>query len=488
MRSSRAAMMLAFDVMALAVLAPGGMARAANCAGVPITIGTVEPPFIGGPAIAHSQSWEQKTGGRANVVTFPFNELYASYAAAMAPGRHAFDVILYAPAWQADLVPFLSVMPAEIAKGADWDDIAPVYRDRMMVWNGKVIAQTIDGDVHAGTYRQDLLESPKEQAAFKARYGYPLAPPTSWQQYYDIAEFFTRPEDGLWGTAEAFARGGQQFWFFFSHAAAYTNHPDNKGAMFFDPMTMDAQIANPGWLRALEDYIKSAKLAPPGARGWSSFDIRTAFAGGRVAMALDWADTGTIAVDPKQSRVAGKVGFFVLPGSDQIWNHKSRTWDKLPRVLASPFMAFGGWVASVPAASKVQECAWGYIAWYASPQTSLRDVTTGGTGIDPYRLSHFEDLAAWTAGGTFSEREAKSYLNVQRTSIEHPNVALDMRIPGSFQYAEALELELTKALAGEVTPWQALDTAAKERDRLTDKLGRKRQLAAYRASMGLPPT
>jgi len=203
MRPSRAAIMLAFELVVLAVLAPGSMARAADCAGVSMTIGTVEPPFIGGPALAHARTREQKTGGRANVVTFAFNELYASYARA---------------------------------------------------------------------------------------------------------------------------------------------------------------------------------------------------------------------------------------------------------------------------------------------QNSMRDVTMGGSGIDRYRLSHFDNIAAWTAGGTFTGREARNYLDVQGTSIAHPNVALDMRIPGYFQYAEALELELTKALAGEVTPQQALDTAAKEWNRLTDKLGRKRQLAAYRASMGLPAT
>ena len=59
--------------------------------------------------------------------------------------------------------------------------------------------------------------------------------PKTWKQYLDIAEFFQRPDKGLWGTAEAFRRGGQQFWFFFSHAAAYTNHPNYPGAMFFDP-------------------------------------------------------------------------------------------------------------------------------------------------------------------------------------------------------------------------------------------------------------
>jgi ABC-type glycerol-3-phosphate transport system substrate-binding protein len=81
-------------------------------------------------------------------------------------------------------------------------------------------AQTIDGDVHTGTYRKDLFGDPAEKEAFKAKYGYDLAPPETWKQYYDIAEFFTRPDKNLWGTAEAFVRGGQQFWFFFSHAAA----------------------------------------------------------------------------------------------------------------------------------------------------------------------------------------------------------------------------------------------------------------------------
>jgi multiple sugar transport system substrate-binding protein len=355
-----------------------------------------------------------------------------------------------------------------------------------MVWDGKVVAQTIDGDVHTGTYRRDLLEDPKEKEAFKAKHGYDLAPPVTWKQYYDIAEFFTRPQQNLWGTAEAFVRGGQQFWFFFSHAAAYTNHPSNPGSMFFDPDTMDAQVANPGWLKALEDYVRSAKLAPPGALGWNSGDIRTAFAGGQVAMNFDWGDTGTISVDPKQSKVAGKVGFFILPGSDELYNYKTKTWDKMGRVVHSPFMAYGGWVASVPASSRVQACAWDYVAWYASPQNSMKDATTGGTGVNPYRLSHFQNLAAWTAGGTFTEQEARNYLEVQLASIEHPNVALDVRIPGYFQYTEVLEIELSKALAGEVRPQAALDAIAKEWNRLTDEFGRAKQLAAYRASMGLP--
>ena len=47
--------------------------------------------------------------------------------------------------------------------------------------------------------------TPTNKADFEAKYGYPLAPPTTWEQYTDIAEFFTRDTDGdgaidLYGT------------------------------------------------------------------------------------------------------------------------------------------------------------------------------------------------------------------------------------------------------------------------------------------------
>ena len=38
-------------------------------------------------------------------------------------------------------------------------------------------------------------------AAFKAKYGYDLAPPADWKQLRDIAEFFHRPDKGRAGVA-----------------------------------------------------------------------------------------------------------------------------------------------------------------------------------------------------------------------------------------------------------------------------------------------
>jgi multiple sugar transport system substrate-binding protein len=38
-------------------------------------------------------------------------------------------------------------------------------------------------------------------AAFEAEYGYPLDVPETYEQLMDIAKFFTRPDQGLYGLA-----------------------------------------------------------------------------------------------------------------------------------------------------------------------------------------------------------------------------------------------------------------------------------------------
>ena len=50
-------------------------------------------------------------------------------------------------------------------------------------------------------YRKDLAEDPAEREGFKAKFGYDLQPAQNWDQYRDLAEWFTRPEEGLYGTA-----------------------------------------------------------------------------------------------------------------------------------------------------------------------------------------------------------------------------------------------------------------------------------------------
>jgi len=452
--------------------------------GVEITATTQTGPYIASALSMAAEGWTEKTCGTVKVVEFPWSELYPKIVTTLTSGDDAFDVVAFAPAWAPDFTPYLSEMPVKYQEGEDWLDIAPVYREALMVWKGKILSQTMDGDVHTYTYRIDLFEDEANKTAFKGKYGYDLAIPKSWKEYLDIAEFFQNNVDGVWGTAEAFRRGGQQFWFFFSHAAAYTSHPDHPGSMFFDPDTMKAQINNPGWVRGLEEYIRASKLAPPAALNFSFGEVNAAFAGGQVAQSIGWGDTGVIGADPKQSKVAGNVGSAVLPSANEVWNYTTGKWDKFDEILNTPFMAFGGWQAAVPSSSSKQEAAWDFISYLTSPEVSGQAAVTGGTGVNPYRISHTTNLERWAT--IFSDREAAEYLGAQQASVTADNVALDMRLPGYFSYTEILEIELSKALAGDVTPQAALDKVAVEWDNLTETFGQESQLEAYRASMGLP--
>ena len=469
---------------ALGLVAGGAMAQCSpDYTDVTLTVSTQNGPAIASALAAAAQDWEERTCGTVNVVEFPFGELYPKFLTAMSQGTGDFDVIGFVPAWLPDFAPYLSTMPDELREGFAWDDVHPVYRERLMVWQDEVLSATMDGDMHMLNLRADLLEDPDEMAAFEEANGYALAPPETWQQYLDQAEFFNRPDEGMFGTAEAYRRGGQQFWYFFSHAATYTNHPDNPGSMFFDPETMNAQIANPGWLRALEEYKAALDFNPPGALNNGSGDVRPLYAGGTVAMNVDWADSGVLGAT--EGSIAGNVRTAMLPGSTEIWNHVSGEWDQFEEIVHSPFLAFGGWQLAVPADSANPEAAWDFVALVTSPEESGEAIVTANSGVNPYRFTHYENLENWTS--IFTPEEAESYLGAQRASLDAPNVALDLRLPGFFSYTEVLEIELSKALAGEVEPQAALDAIAAEWDRLTDDFGRETQLAAYRASVGLPP-
>ena len=67
--------------------------------------------------------------------------------------------------------------------------------------SGKFWAVPAEGDAVGWSYRKDWFEDPAEMEAFKAKYGYDLAPPETWAQLTDIAEFFHRPDEGRYGVA-----------------------------------------------------------------------------------------------------------------------------------------------------------------------------------------------------------------------------------------------------------------------------------------------
>ena len=105
------------------------------------------------------------------------------------------------------------------------------------------------------------------------------------------------------------------------------------------------------------------------------------------------------------------------------------------------------------------------------------------SGFQPYRKSH-ANLDLWALAG-YDKKYIGSYMKSQSDSYNHPNNAIEPRIPGIFQYYSIAEDELQKTFAGKQTAQQGADNVAAAWEKLTDKLGRENQVKYYRIAMGL---
>lgn len=473
------------------LLVPQGTAQK-RFEGVEITVFTQPPPFIAKPVQMFRVDWEKQTGGKVKLITAPWAELYPKMFSSFSLGAKKYDIVIFPAAWLADFAGNNFLVPLDdfIAKDKriDWNDILPVYRERICSYAGKIWAVPMDGDNHIFYYRKDAIENSEYKKKFKDKYGYELTAPKTWKQHREIAEFFNGWDwdgDGRaeYGIVEAMRKDDQAYWTFFSRAAAYVSIPGQPGGLFFNPDTMDPLINCPGHIKALEDWIKAKEFGVPGVVNMDSGEIRTVYTVGEAAMAIDWGDIGVMADTSPESTVKGKCGYSIMPGTTKVWDYKKQTWIEFPDGNQAPYLAFGGWIAGIDAKSAHTEAAYDFISFLGNPENSYISVTTPETGFNPCRKLHFEKLAGWYGYGFVNPEE---YLGAIEATIAHSNVQPDLRIPGTARYFEALDAQLAIALAGDKTPKETLDAVAKEWERITTDIGKDGQLKAYRASLGLP--
>ena len=65
--------------------------------------------------------------------------------------------------------------------------------------SGKYWGLPVNQDAYGMMYRKDLFDDPKEKEAFKTKYGRELEIPQTYEDAKQVAEFFTRPDHGLYG-------------------------------------------------------------------------------------------------------------------------------------------------------------------------------------------------------------------------------------------------------------------------------------------------
>ena len=228
--------------------------------------------------------------------------------------------------------------------------------------SGHYWAIPLEGDALGWAYRKDWFEDPKEMANFKAKYGYDLAVPTTWQQLLDIAEFFNRPAENRYGAAIYTQNSGDGIVMgvensVFAYGGSFGDYPTYK---------VTGELNSEKSIKALEDYRKLFTYNPPGWGNAFFAEVNTAMAQGQAAMGMNFFAFFPSLINEATNPHAKDMGFFANP--------------KGPN--GDDFAALGGQGLSVISYSQNKDEAMKFLAWFAKPETQQRWAALGGYSCD----------------------------------------------------------------------------------------------------------
>ena len=268
------------------------------------------------------KDYEAETGVKINVIQEPWGSFGDVFYTEMAAQGDAYDMVVGDSQWvgtsssqghYVDLTDFLN----ENNLTDSVTEATLTYYGEYPAGSGTYWAFPTEGDANGWAYRKDLFEDADEMAAFEAEYGYPLAPPETMDQLMDIAKFFTRPDEGLYGSAiytqadyDALTMGFQNM--LFSYGGDWSDEN-------FNP---DGVINSPEAVAALEFYKELYECCqPPGLSNAFFAEVNDAYIGGQAAMGMNYFAFFPALANPEVSEYADVTGYFVNPagpGGDQF--------------------------------------------------------------------------------------------------------------------------------------------------------------------------
>lgn len=295
--------------------------------------------------------------------------------------------------------------------------------------NGRLVQLPRHSDVSNFFYQKSLYEDQAKKDAFKAKYGYDLAPPETWDQVSDQAKFFANPPDfyGFQFVGKDEAITGR----FYEMLVA------DGGAMFDDKMV--PIFNSEAGVKALNFFVDlyASKAVPAGVPNYTWDDTGLGFGSGSVAMDLDWGGWSTYFNDPANSKVAGNVGLVRAPKGS---SGKRTGWS-------------GSHSFSITEGCDNKAAAASFLTFLTSYDNQMVEARKG---LLPTRTKVWTDVIAEFegAGNTFSADVMKTFQQSMSEDAFTPPL-----IPEWIEVSNVLWPKLQAAIVGDMTAKEALDAA-----------------------------
>jgi multiple sugar transport system substrate-binding protein len=322
----------------------------------------------------YHKEFEELTGIRVGAEQIPEQQHRQKFAIEFASGKPSFDVINISlhvnklqvgrARWCTDLRPLIgdASMTAPELDMADFGPAAVAYSTQA---DGRLDTLPLDVDHFILYANKDLLAAKN------------VAVPQTFDELYTAAKSLTDPAKQQYGfVGRGLRNANMTLWSSFLLGTQQRDMIDANRKLITD--TPDAIAATQQYARLMRD------CAPPGANSFNWNECQTTFMQGRAAFWIDGVGYAAPLEDPKRSRVAGKLGYELVPAG--------------PAHRHSAFFCTGLGIAE---ASQRRGPAWFYIQWVLNKQNQLRMLSTGAGA--PTRLSAYANSDA-LKGSTFPQQ------------------------------------------------------------------------------------
>ncbi|MGF6174993.1 ABC transporter substrate-binding protein [Ensifer sp. 4252] len=376
---------------------------------------------------AAADDYSKMKGTKVEIVQAPYANVFEQGANAGATKSGVFDIILMDDPW----IPFF-------AENGHLEDLTPYFKNAGMEGpDNDFLSKSLAicrNPYNTGPY-VCLPYVGNAQMFFYDAAKYKEAgvdAPKTWDDVLKASQTLTK--DG----------GGRYFGYVFRGGQGNPVVADfmpifwSYGANMFNEDRTKVTIDTPEGAAAMKTFMALRDVSPKGIESYNANEVGTALAAGAAASSINWPNWVATFEDPGQSKMVGKISYAPIPagakpGSSEI----------------------GHWTMGIMSASKNKQEAFDFIVWATSAEQIKISATRGNP---PVRTSVFTDPELT------SQEQFRHYpvlMEAIQASTPRP------RHPKWPEIENAFGIELSKAVAGTITPEEALKSAQAAVEQIT---------------------
>ena len=294
---------------------------------------------------------------------------------------------------------------------------------------GELLTVPVNPNITLMFYRKDLYEEKGWEV------------PTSFQQLEENARALHNPDD-MYGIAQRAGRATVSItWDFFPYIQGFGGSifRDSDGGDYFVTINSEAGRA------ALETYVRLAmEVGPENPANLTQGDLIQLLVTGKLAHTVLPAAAWAQMDDPNKSAVVGKIGYATLPSTEGF--------------PSTP--ALGHWLGGIPKniPDEKKQAALAFLSWFQKPETQVQYAELGGAPVSA--AAYESDIA---------DKPENRYM---KAMLEASPLAKGMwTVPEGAELAAITELGLNRAVAGEISVVDALNSMAADLESVLSDAG-----------------